>query len=471
VIAYGDGRHLIPASAIVDRFGLRVALNAVDPDKLRALDHARVDAFARNTREQTTIPGSTRAFGIDVAQDLLSAVVGTPSVENSALGSWVVGKDAVTLPSAKIEARALPDLLRQIADLAGLLLYKAHFPWVDNIRPIDDPETRSKVNDLLISKLASGEYLPNEIALGLPDIVEWENVAGFRYSSSESGPVYDQPDLAVFLAEIGTRTELTVDKLRGRRVFMIDSAGSVRGISAWKCLVAELEDGVERFALHNGLWYKVDEDFVAEVERDYQRIPLAAELHFPDFDDGDESDYIRRVAAQQDERFTVFDGSENLIAHGGGKSKIEFCDLFERLHGEGCRLVHLKRYSGSATLSHLFAQGIVSAETYLSDSGFRDAVTAKMPCEHQPNAAGFNPRQSEVVFGVIQRQGEGRPHMPFFSRLNLRTAVRKLEGLGFRVTLCTINDLTPPPKKKPRKRRSPKRRSGQSKSVSQKEAK
>ncbi|PRQ05136.1 hypothetical protein ENSA7_47650 [Enhygromyxa salina] len=303
--------------------------------------------------------------------------------------------------------------------------------------------------------LSSGEYQSAEVALGLPDILDWESVSGFRYSSSESATLHDQLDLATFLGVPKAGAELTIEKLRNRRVFMVRSDGTARGVSAWKCLVAELEDGSERYALHNGHWYQISADFVAEVHSDYKRIPLATHLGLPDFDDGEESDYIRRVAALAGTRFTVFDGAEHLISYGGGKSKVEFCDLLEQLHG-GYRMIHLKRYTGSATLSHLFAQGLVGAEAYLLDPQFREAVTKKMSGDPELTVADIEPRHSEIVFGVIQRKGTegGRPHMPFFSQLNLRTAVRRLEAFGFRVVLHTINDITPVPEKKPRKRQT-----------------
>lgn len=46
-----------------------------------------------------------------------------------------------------------------------------------------------------------------------------------------------------------------------------------------------------------------------------------------------------------------------LISYGGGASRIEFCDV---LSDSGQR-IHVKQYSGSSVMSHLFNQGLVSA--------------------------------------------------------------------------------------------------------------
>ncbi|TAM66290.1 MAG: hypothetical protein EPN48_17930 [Microbacteriaceae bacterium] len=49
---------------------------------------------------------------------------------------------------------------------------------------------------------------------------------------------------------------------------------------------------------------------------------------------------------------------------------MEFCDVLS----SGGDLVHVKRKSRSSTLSHLFAQGSVSATTLLSDGHCRTQI-------------------------------------------------------------------------------------------------
>ena len=87
------------------------------------------------------------------------------------------------------------------------------------------------------------------------------------------------------------------------------------------------------------------------------------------YEDEDEEKYNKR-AAQECDSLACMD--RKLIAHGGGSSKIEFCDLYD-----AGLLIHVKRYSGSSGLSHLFEQGIVSAVAFLSDADFRAKASAK----------------------------------------------------------------------------------------------
>jgi len=57
-----------------------------------------------------------------------------------------------------------------------------------------------------------------------------------------------------------------------------------------------------------------------------------------------------------------------------GLTKVEFCDLF----GLNKEIVHIKRYTGSSELSHLFQQGVVSAELFLHEPEFRKLVNDKL---------------------------------------------------------------------------------------------
>ena len=46
---------------------------------------------------------------------------------------------------------------------------------------------------------------------------------------------------------------------------------------------------------------------------------------------------------------------------------MEFCDVFSKTK----ELVHIKRYGGSATLSHLFYHGVNSTEFFQMDVEYR----------------------------------------------------------------------------------------------------
>lgn len=115
--------------------------------------------------------------------------------------------------------------------------------------------------------------------------------------------------------------------------------------------------------------------------------------------------------------------------------RLEFCDLYTR----NLEIIHIKRYGGSSVLSHLFSQGLVSGETFRRDEGFRRSVDRLLPQTHKLRAAVGNVDASrfEVVFGIVSKSP--RPlNLPFFSKVNLRNAERRLSSYGYRVSLLKI---------------------------------
>jgi uncharacterized protein (TIGR04141 family) len=118
-----------------------------------------------------------------------------------------------------------------------------------------------------------------------------------------------------------------------------------------------------------------------------------------------------------------------------GRGRIESCDLFTRDH----QFIHVKRYSGSNALSHLFNQGVVSGELFLSDRSFRLGFNELLPPSHQrPDPArAVIPSEFEIAYGIITPRGRALS-LPFFSKLSLRNASRLLLQFGYRVTVTEI---------------------------------
>ena len=123
------------------------------------------------------------------------------------------------------------------------------------------------------------------------------------------------------------------------------------------------------------------------------------------------------------------------ISYGGGASRIEFCDLYTRSRV----MIHVKRYGASSVLSHLFAQGLVSATLFLQDSDFRKAVNRRLPESHRLARPERRPtvQNYEVAFAIVSKSA-GELQLPFFSKVNLRNAYQTLTGLGYDVTLTKI---------------------------------
>jgi uncharacterized protein (TIGR04141 family) len=123
----------------------------------------------------------------------------------------------------------------------------------------------------------------------------------------------------------------------------------------------------------------------------------------------------------------------NPVQYGGGRSRVEFCDLFSPTSK---LLVHVKRYAGSSPLSHLFAQALVSGETFRVEPTFRTAVNALLPTAHKIARPTSAPEGYGIVLGIVKPGGQLT--LPFFAKVALRHTVKRLSGFGYDVRLAHI---------------------------------
>lgn len=157
------------------------------------------------------------------------------------------------------------------------------------------------------------------------------------------------------------------------------------------------------------------------------------QTHFISYTHSGEGDYNEAVVADNPDEYFLMD--KKCIVYGGSQSKIEVCDVFTKAG----LFVHVKHYSGSATLSHLFNQGYVSGNLLL-EADFRAKVNEKLE-EGWKLPEQIDPKEFEVVFGIISKTAEnGRPKIPFFSMVTFRHVYTNLRKLGFKVSLMHIEE-------------------------------
>ena len=120
-----------------------------------------------------------------------------------------------------------------------------------------------------------------------------------------------------------------------------------------------------------------------------------------------------------------------------GRSSIEYCDLVKN----GVDLIHVKRGTESSKLSHLFAQGEVSAELFSSDKEFRQALNKKLPNELKIKNVKDRPNTGnhKIVYAIVSEK-VGDLSLPFFSKVRLKNAHHHVSNLlGYKMAICKID--------------------------------
>lgn len=431
-LTFGYGRYLLQSYAWEERFGLRVALNSIGEGKIRSIDKKTFDAIAKRSREQTSKDVQAHEFGFDVERDLLRAVTGRPA--DDVLGNRMSGMDALHV-SVRTDLNKVPKLLESYYFKFQDTAYKKHFPWVDHIAEIADKAIIDQLDENLMHLL--GNRRLDNCWLAVPDIIDWTRVLGFQFARTSRSPMLYDISFPHFFETLSDPDKLTVEGLKRKHVYCLDSDGVV--IDQWpvyRCAHVELEIGDESFLLSGGKWYRVDREFVAQINGAVAKINRI-DLGWPEFADLSENAYNHRVAESHED--LAFMDAINIF-YGGGHSQIEFCDLFNK-NGD---IVHVKRYGASNVFSHFFSQGLVSGELFVADPEFRKKLNEKLPQSHKlPNPEDSpNTRDYTIVFAVISEEEDGLT-LPFFSRLNFRQAARRLEGFGYQVALAkiTVEDM------------------------------
>ena len=184
----------------------------------------------------------------------------------------------------------------------------------------------------------------------------------------------------------------------------------------------------QKYILNDGSWYSLNTDFVSEVNSYYDAIEESS-VELPPYGTRKEPEYNAYVATTYADNFDLMD--RKTIPIGGGRSSVEFCDLFTK----DKKLIHVKKYGGSSVLSHLFQQGVVSGELFISNNSFRSEVNSRLSIDYKlaDVVSRPNPIEYEVCYAIMSGV-PGDLHIPFFSKVVMKNAVKRLQAYGYKVT-------------------------------------
>ena len=106
-------------------------------------------------------------------------------------------------------------------------------------------------------------------------------------------------------------------------------------------------------------------------------------------------------------------------------------------------MIHVKKRAHSSQLSHLFSQGRVAAECFLSDETFRkqvyDLVNKKLGNKIFDYKEKPHPNEYEIVYAIVAKKSNCLiEKLPFFSKVNLMLTCQSLERTRFGYSICFI---------------------------------
>lgn len=421
-VCFGFGKTLLKSNVTERRFGLRVTLNSVDPEKLRSIDINSMEAIPLNNRIQSSALSSIGNFNIDADKDMLKSVTGKTT--NEELNGTLSGAESLSVSTDK-KYNDMDDILRHCYTLYKSDRYKYNgFDWVDQIQAIKDSAKIKELNNRLIETLNS--ETPENIWTSIPEVVDYDITDSFQLKSDKN-----HDDLSIDIIKSEYPGGFTSSNVKSRKIKCLDATGSVmKSWSIYRCLYADFVIDNHQYLLNDGKWYEVELNYVRSVQDFYENVQLS-DLPLPDYQWENEKKYNDETCKKYPGQYFLMD--RKTIRQGG--TPIEFCDIYTI----NKQFVHVKKYSGSCVLSHLFLQGLVSADNFF-DLSYRQKANEKLEEAFKVSEEDISANDYEVVFVIAQKDlnADNRPNIPFFSKVSFKSVVSQLKRYGYKVSIKGI---------------------------------
>lgn len=424
---FGFGRHLIKDDAYVRNFGLRVILNNTKRDKLKSIDSSTIDEKPFHNRIQASRAARFEEFNITDLRTFFRGIVANSS-NKERYGATLKGKDNLQI-NYNLKLNNINNLCDKLLDDYKRNNYKDIFPEIDRIEIVNDPGIIDNLNQRLIRNFIKKEH----VYLIIPDIIDWMSTDGFKYTPK--GDLYSAPSLVDFWDAKSLNAEtLTLKSLKSHYLKQISNDEIIRKWSIKNCISGEIFFQGKHYVYSIGEWFEIDHNLVKFVNNYIKRVPQC-DINFPTIN-GLHEEHANILFEREIPSLLNADRKVMRIDN----SSYEVCDLLSNDH----KLIHVKWWDSSATLSHLFSQGKVSGEILLHDKNQRKKINNYMK-DYSPSfkeiikTDGYSSNDYTIVFAIIYRGVKPiEERLPFFSKVNLKQAVNELQSMGYNVELAHI---------------------------------
>lgn len=452
-ITFGQGHHFIERDLIERQFGLRVTLNSITRRDLRTLDSASLDSTVFQRRIQASRESDLVDFGFDSHKELLKLASGRPG--DPSIAKAMSGKDALHLRK-KIAFTDLPKVCTDLLRWYEAKDYEKDFKFIDQFKPVHKAATLKELDDVVFSelkKLVAGN--PSELHLAVPDVLPSGSSSTLSYYGAHlptKKAHFEELAIEDYVEELrrGSFSSITgIGDFRSTHEVRSQSTapGEPFGIrKVYDCFVFEATLSATNYVLFDGQWYEISKAYHKEIEDYYSN------LLKPSFITSSSAKNERQLIANLNSGpySNLLCIDQTKISPSGVKgANLEACDFLSN----SAQLIHLKDSEDSAPLSHLWNQGLVSAETLRRDSDFRkefrrvtkdrEAKFGRTGFSSQLPARKFDPSKFTVVYAVLKKRGKlsGKLNLPFFSKVALRAAAERISMMGYKVELHLIEKI------------------------------
>lgn len=451
-VAFSYGHVFLDNAKTEADFGLKVAINFVSDEKLRSVERSNIGAAIRDVAHAAG-QKDLHAFGFDDALDLIRKVSG--HAEESNFADKVTGARALSF-TKEIEITEVPDVAADSIALFNSTAYKkTRFSILDFLSPVADVSVQAELDQKLVEAIRQGS---DEFEIGLPEIVH-NGIGSYRFENARMARFHPDLSLDLYREGRGDRLQqLSIDDLKSHHVAAYDADGS-KPLARWSvhyALVGSIAMKGARYALNEGLWYRIDDKFKRAADDEFVKLCAPPDKKLRPFtkiypDGGQksgkpvyqsEASYNSEIAS--DVGYLHLDEKLIPIENTSGRG-VEACDLIDL---PGRRLIHVKKSSRqSSVLSHFFKQGSNAAQLLRKHGSFRTGLVEIVRKDYSNEVADelaasltIEADKWTVEFQIADfPRADGTHNIPFFSKLSLRDEAQTIRMAGFDVKVAFIS--------------------------------
>ncbi|MBM6995778.1 TIGR04141 family sporadically distributed protein [Paenibacillus sp. DXFW5] len=426
-VPFGFAYSALDRSKIEQGFGMRVTLNEIDPERIETLDTRNIDLVTKQRRTHVTVGSKVSEFGLNQNIDWIRYVSGKPATKEFA--SKLSGSDSLAI-TTETTIEELGELCESLLERFEIDTYKKHFEFIDYLRPLKRADSKIQMLNLELEGLLENRST-QKVTVALPEIPE-SNVDHYKIFMGARSSKLSDITLESFYDFLDDNPDIDnyLDKVH---IIGLDSEASpvTAKFKMREFIVAEINNASETYVLSLGNWFQVDNEYVKRVKEVVKALPdITDTLKLPAIKVGEkEGEYNERVS--KNKNWLLFDKE---LLYFSLTEKYEICDLLTK----EMQFLCVKKMYSSATLSHLFAQGSVSARLLRGDSRVEKKVEeAYIQKWSKQDFLGHD--MPEFVYVVpTTKEGPLSECLFFFSLINLVDHVRAIKEVGYKVSLCKV---------------------------------
>ncbi|OFA00173.1 DUF6119 family protein [Duganella sp. HH101] len=423
--------HILPDQVVRD-FGIRVAMNICDEDKLKRVQSTRHAEVSTQSERQISAGSSFSVFDIDDEKEFLQVIAGASGTGYEFIQSFT-GKESIAIKASKdssVKWDNLIDRVRALAAAYKLTKFETSFPGYAKFHYETDTAIIDALDAQLFKSISKRNFSTAHLAP--PEVVDYAT-CDFSFGQEESR--FEDLTLSDLIdsRKRNFQAKASIDSIKTMRVKLwnVDTNLVTRSWSAYRCIVAEGSYNGDTFILSNGQWKKVSKTLQDEIDAYIPTVATGGCAYLPHDvniwnakeNKNQEHIFNARAKLASSDLFLLDKGKIKI----GGKRIYEVCDL---LHKD-CELIQVKRFqNSSSSVSHLFLQGRFYGEAFLTDEqtriGLRTAIentlglpSAKPFLDIVPIKRDFHPKDYSIVFCLLTENDIELKDLPFMARYEL----------------------------------------------------